>query len=53
MILTKQAQERMIDKYLSTHTVVETKAFIEGMDAMVEFINKRAQDDPYQNFVGC
>jgi len=40
MVLTKEHQEQMINSYLKTHTVAETEAFIDGMDAMVKLINK-------------
>ena len=40
MVLTKEHQEQMVLKYLSTHTVAETEAFMEGMEAMIKLINK-------------
>tara|TARA_R110000751_G_scaffold50481_1_gene111490 strand:+ start:114 stop:239 length:126 start_codon:yes stop_codon:yes gene_type:complete len=41
MILSKEHQEVMINKYLSNHTVAETKAYIDGMKAIVKLINKK------------
>ena len=40
MTLTKEHQEAMVNKYLKTHTVLETEAFIDGMDQMIKLINK-------------
>jgi hypothetical protein len=51
MVLTKQTQERLIDEFLSTHSVIETQAFIKGMEAIIEVINNN--EDPRQTFVGC
>ena len=31
MVLSKEHQEVMVHKYLKTHTVSETEAFMEGM----------------------
>ena len=41
MVLSKEHQEVMVHKYLETHTVVETEAFMEGMEAMIKLINKQ------------
>ena len=40
MVLTKEHQEVMVNKYLSSHTVAETEAFMEGMEAIIKLINK-------------
>ena len=40
MVLSKEHQEVMVHKYLATHTVAETEAFMEGMEAMIKLINK-------------
>ena len=41
MVLSKEHQEVMVHKYLATHTVTETEAFMEGMEAMIKLINKQ------------
>ena len=45
MIFTKDAQEKIINEFLMDHTVIETQAFILGMDAAVDFINKVKQQE--------
>jgi hypothetical protein len=40
MVLSKEHQEVMVHKYLATHTVAETHAFIDGMKAIIKLINK-------------
>jgi len=41
MILTKEHQEQMINTYLKTHSVTETEAYIEGINDIVQLINKQ------------
>jgi len=41
MILTKEHQEQIIYSYLKTHTVKETKAYIQGINDIVQLINKQ------------
>ena len=41
MILTKEHQEQMINSYLKTHTVAETEAYIQGINDIVQLINKQ------------
>ena len=46
MVLSKEHQEvilhkYLVHKYLETHTVAETEAFMEGMEAMIKLINKQ------------
>ena len=45
MILTKEHQEHLVTKYLQGHTVAELEAFIEGMNAVIELINKNVEHD--------
>ena len=40
MVLTKEKQEEMVAKYLLRHTVAETEAFIDGMQTIINYINK-------------
>jgi hypothetical protein len=40
MIITKEQQEVMVDNYLKTHTVAETKSFVDGMIAVLSLINR-------------
>ena len=40
MILTKEHQEAMVNKYLSSHTVAETESFMDGMNEIIKLINK-------------
>ena len=40
MIVTKEHQEALINAYLKNHTVAETEAFSEGMEAMFNYIKK-------------
>ena len=42
MVLSKEHQEVMVNSYLATHTVAETEAFMEGMDAMIKLIDKQS-----------
>ena len=41
MILTKEHQQQMLNSYLKTHTVTETEAYIQGINDIVELINKQ------------
>ena len=41
MVLTQEHQEQMIHSYLKTHTVTETEAYIQGINDIVELINKQ------------
>ena len=41
MILTKEHQEHLINSYLKTHTVTETEAYIQGINDIVQLINKQ------------
>tara|TARA_R110000765_G_scaffold348274_1_gene438384 strand:- start:499 stop:630 length:132 start_codon:yes stop_codon:yes gene_type:complete len=41
MVLTKEHQEAMVNKYFETHTAIETEAFMDGMNAVVELLNKQ------------
>ena len=41
MILTQEHQQQMIHSYLKTHTVTETEAYIQGINDIVELINKQ------------
>ena len=40
MIITKEHQLAMIEKYQETHPVMEAIAFSEGMEAMLELVIK-------------
>jgi hypothetical protein len=40
MVLTKEHQEAMVNKYFETHTAIETEAFMDGMEAIIKLINK-------------
>jgi len=40
MIITKEHQEAMIEKYQKTHPIMEAVAFSEGMEAMLELVIK-------------
>ena len=41
MILTKEHQEQMLHSYLKTHTATETEAYMQGINDIVELINKQ------------
>ena len=41
MILIEEHQEQMIHSYLKTHTVTETEAYIQGINDIVQLINKQ------------
>ena len=41
MVLTKEHQEQMVYSYLKTHTVTETEAYIQGINDIVQLINKQ------------
>ena len=41
MILTKEHQEQIVYSYLKTHTVTETEAYIQGINDIIELINKQ------------
>ncbi len=41
MILTKEHQEQMINSYLKNHTVTETEAYIQGINDIIQLINKQ------------
>ena len=41
MILTKEHQEQMVNSYLKTHTAAETEAYIQGINDIVQLINKQ------------
>lgn len=40
MIITKEHQEAMVNKYFENHTASETESFSEGMEAMFNLIKK-------------
>jgi hypothetical protein len=40
MIVTQEHQEALINSYLKDHTVAETQAFMDGMEAMFNYIKK-------------
>tara|TARA_R110000803_G_scaffold31702_6_gene70417 strand:- start:541 stop:669 length:129 start_codon:yes stop_codon:yes gene_type:complete len=40
MVITKEHQEAMVNKYFENHTASETDAFSEGMEAMFNLIKK-------------
>ena len=41
MILTQEHQEQMVNSYLKTHTVTETESYIQGINDIVQLINKQ------------
>ena len=41
MILTQEHQQQMIHAYLKTHSVTETEAYIQGINDIIELINKQ------------
>lgn len=56
MILTKEHQDYLTTKYLQGHTIAEVEAFVDGMDAIVELINKHEktkQDDKLHTKSQC
>lgn len=40
MIITKEQQEVMLDKYMKDHNIYECQGFVDGMKAMIELIQK-------------
>ncbi len=44
MVLTKEHQEQMVNSYLKTHTVTETEAYIQGINDIIELINKQVNN---------
>jgi len=45
MIFTKDAQDKLVNEFLMDHTVLETQAFILGLDAAINHINKVKQQE--------
>ena len=45
MVFTKDAQDKLVNEFFEDHTVLETQAFILGMDATIDFINKVKQEE--------
>lgn len=47
MILTKEAQDKIVYKYLLGNSVEKTDGFIDGINATIELINKikKEQDE--------
>jgi hypothetical protein len=47
MIITKEAQDRIVYKYLLSNSVEKTDGFIDGIIATIELINKikKEQDE--------
>lgn len=41
MVLTQEHQMQMVYSYLKTHTVTETEAYIQGINDIVNLINKQ------------
>lgn len=44
MILTKQAQEKLLHDYMKTHSTEESSGFVDGINATIKLINKISGD---------
>lgn len=45
MVITKEMQERLLNNYMKEHNVDECNGFIDGMESLIEAINKYKQEE--------
>jgi UDP-N-acetylglucosamine:LPS N-acetylglucosamine transferase len=45
MIITKETQERLLDKYMQNHSTIECTGFVDGMNEAFKLTDKILKDE--------
>jgi len=49
MIITRAEQEALVDKYFETHNYEQSKAFMDGLKAMIDLVDKKLKSKNQQS----
>ena len=49
MIITRAEQEALVDKYFETHNYEQSKAFMDGLKAMMDLVDKKLKSTTQQS----